>query len=140
MIVFIQSVLLIISDILIIISAIGLISLDKDTKNKVYARIHIVGIFDIACILAMIALGQYLLAVIYFIIAPFTAHAIANSYYKSEDRENNLKLLNVEDVVEEDNPFIHHKSKIQALEDEDSEKFKTDDRFSLSTLDINEEE
>ena len=140
MIVFIQSVLLIISAILIIISAIGLISLDKDTKNKVYARIHIVGIFDIACILAMIALGQYLLAVIYFIIAPFTAHAIANSYYKSEDRENNLKLLNVEDVVEEDNPFIHHKSKIQALEDEDSEKFKTDDRFSLSTLDINEEE
>ena len=86
MIEYIQSALLIISAILIIISAIGLISLGKDTKNAVYARIHILGVFDIACIIAMIGLGQYLLAVIYLIIAPFTAHAIANAYWKSEDR------------------------------------------------------
>ena len=78
MIEYIQSVLLIISAILIIISAIGIISLGKDTKNVVYARIHIAGVFDVACILAMIALGQFVLAVIYLIIAPFTAHAIAN--------------------------------------------------------------
>ena len=69
MIEYIQAILLIISAILIIISAIGLITLDKNMKNSVYARIHIVGIFDIACIIAMIAMGRYLLAVIYFIIA-----------------------------------------------------------------------
>ena len=80
MIEYIQSALLIISAILIIISAIGVLSLKKDSKNVVYARIHIVGVFDVACILIMIALGQYMLAVIYLIIAPFTAHAIANSY------------------------------------------------------------
>lgn len=138
---YIQSILLIISSILIIISAIGVLSLDKDTKNVVYARIHIFGVFDIACVLVMIGLGQYLLAIIYFIIAPFTAHAIANSYYKSEDVKNNLELLN-SDIVEEDNPFIHSKSKIQALESEVniSEKVKVDDRFSVSTFEINEEE
>lgn len=140
MIEYIQSILLIISAFLIITSAVGLLSLGKNTKNAVYARIHIVGVFDVACILTMIALGQFLLAVIYLIIAPFTAHAIANSYYKNEDRENNLELLNVEEVVEEDNPFVHHRSKIDALEDVDSEKLKADDRFSVSMLEINEEE
>ena len=104
MIEYIQAVLLIISAILIIISAIGLISLDKNMKNVVYARIHIVGIFDIACIIAMIGLGQFLLAGIYFIIAPFTAHAIANAYWKKEDRENNLDLQNVVEDVGEDHP------------------------------------
>ena len=86
MIEYIQSALLIISAILILISAIGLITVPKNTKNAVYARIHIVGVFDIACIIAMIGLGQYLLAGIYFIIAPFAAHAIANAYWKKEDR------------------------------------------------------
>ena len=139
MIEYIQSALLIISAILIIISAVGLVSLNRNTKNLVYARIHIVGVFDVACMLTMIALGQYMLAVIYLIIAPFTAHAIANSYYKSEDRENNLDLLNVEEVVEDYNPFIQPKAKLQALESEDSEKLKADERFSISTLDIEEE-
>ena len=92
MIEYIQSIILIIAAILTIISAIGLISLDKNTKNVVYARIHIVGVFDIACVLAMIGLGQYLLAGIYFVLAPFIAHAIANAYWKKEDRENNLDL------------------------------------------------
>ena len=75
MIEYIQSILLIITAVLTIISAIGLLSLGKDTKNVVYARIHIIGIFDVACIIAMIAIGQYLLAGIYFILAPFIAHA-----------------------------------------------------------------
>ena len=140
MIEYIQAVLLIISAILIIISAIGLISLDKNMKNVVYARIHIVGIFDIACIIAMIGLGQFLLAGIYFIIAPFTAHAIANAYWKKEDRENNLDLQNVEVEVDENHPFFHPKEKMQALESEDSEKLKADERFSVTTLDIDEDE
>ena len=140
MIKYVQSALLIISAILIIISAIGLISLSKGTKNAVYARIHIVGIFDVACIIAMIAIGQYLLAGIYFILAPFIAHAIANAYWKKEDRENNLDLQNVVEEVDENHPFIHPKEKMQALESENSEKLKADERFSVTTIEIDEDE
>ncbi len=140
MIEYIQSALLIISAILIIISAVGVLSLKKDSKNVVYARIHIFGVFDIACIIAMIGLGQYLLAGVYFILAPFTAHAIANAYWKKEDRENNLDLVTVEEVVEDNNPFIHSKEKMQALESKDSEKLKADERFSVTMLDIDEVE
>ena len=140
MIEYIQSILLIISAILMIISAVGLVSLGKNTKNAVYARIHIVGLFDIACIIAMIGIGQYLLAVIYAVLAPFIAHAVANAYWKKEDRENNVDLQNVEEVVDENHPFLHSKEKMQALESENSEKLKTDDRFSVTTLEINEDE
>ena len=137
---YIQSALLLIAAFLVIVSAVGFISLSKDMKNVVYARIHIVGIFDIACVIAMIGLGQYLLAAIYFILAPFTAHAIANAFYKSEDVVNNVELNVVEEDVDNPNPFIVHRSKVQELENEDSEKLKTDDRFTISTLDIIEEE
>ena len=140
MIEYVQSALLIIAAILTIISAIGFLSLGKDTKNVVYARIHIIGIFDVACIIAMIAIGQYLLAGIYFILAPFIAHAIANAYWKKEDRENNLDLQNVEVEVDENHPFIHPKEKMQALESENSEKLKADERFSVTTLEIDEGE
>ena len=140
MIEYIQSILLIIAAILMIISAIGLVSLGKNTKNVVYARIHIAGLFDIACIIAMIGIGQYLLAGIYFILAPFIAHAVANAYWKKEDRENNVDLQNVEVVVDENHPFIHPKEKMRAFESENSEKLKTDDRFSVTTLEINEDE
>ena len=140
MIEYIQSALLLIAAFFIIISAVGLLSLSDNTKNKVYARIHIVGLFDIACIIAMIGLGQYLLAGIYFILAPFIAHAIANAYWKKEDRENNVDLLTVEEEVDENHPFIHPKEKMQALESEDSEKLKTDERFSVTTLEIDEGE
>ena len=140
MIEYIQSALLIISAILIIISAIGVLSLDKNMKNVVYARIHIFGVFDIACIIAMIALGQYLLAAVYFILAPFVAHAIANAYWKKEDRENNVDLQNVEVEVDENHPFIHPKEKMQAFESEDSEKLKADERFSVTTIEIDEGE
>ena len=138
MIEYIQSILLIISAVLIIISAIGLISVGKNAKNVVYARIHIAGLFDIACIIALIALGQYLLAGIYFILAPFIAHAVANAYLKNEDRENNQDLQNVVEEVDENHPFFHPKEKMQALESENSEKLKADDRFSVTTLEIDE--
>ena len=140
MIEYVQSALLIIAAILTIISAIGFLSLGKDTKNVVYARIHIIGIFDVACIIAMIAIGQYLLAGIYFILAPFIAHAIANAYWKKEDRENNVDLMTVEQEVDENHPFIHPKEKMQALESENSEKLKADDRFSVTTIEIDEGE
>ena len=140
MIEYIQSILLIIAAILMIIAAIGLVSLGKNTKNAVYARIHIAGLFDIACIIAMIGIGQYLLAVIYAVLAPFIAHAVANAYWKKEDRENNVDLQNIEEVVDENHPFLHSKEKMQALESKDSEKLKADDRFSVTTLEINEDE
>ena len=140
MIEYIQSALLIVAAFFMIIAAIGLLSLGKNTKNLVYARIHIVGLFDIACIIAMIGLGQYLLAGIYFILAPFTAHAIANAYWKKEDRENNMDLMTVEEEVDENHPFIHPKEKMQALESENSEKLKVDERFSVTTLEIDEGE
>jgi energy-converting hydrogenase B subunit C len=140
MIEYIQSALLIIAAVLTLISAIGLISIDKNTKNAVYARIHIVGLFDVACIIAMIGLGQYILAGIYLILAPFIAHAIANAYWKKEDRENNVDLMTVEQEVDENHPFIHPKEKMQAFESEDSEKLKADDRFSVTTLEIDEGE
>lgn len=137
---YIQSALLLIAAFLVIVSAVGFISLSKDMKNVVYGRIHIVGIFDIACVIAMIGLGQYLLAGIYFILAPFTAHAIANAFFKSEDVENNVELNVVEEDGDNSNPFIVNKSKVQELEQKDSEKLKTDDRFTISTLEIIEEE
>ena len=140
MIEYVQSALLIIAAVLTIISAIGLLSLGKDTKNIVYARIHIVGIFDVACIIAMIAIGQYLLAGIYFILAPFIAHAIANAYWKKEDRENNLDLVAVEVEPDYNNPFIHPKDKFGSLETEESGKLKADERFSVTTLEIDEGE
>ena len=140
MIEYIQSILLIVAAFFMIIAAVGLLSLNKNTKNLVYARIHIIGLFDIACIIAMIGLGQYLLAGIYFILAPFTAHAIANAYWKNEDRENNMDLMTVEEEVDENHPFIHPKAKMQALESENSEKLKVDERFSVTTLEIDEGE
>ena len=140
MIEYVQSALLLISAFLIIVSAIGVLSLDKNMKNVVYARIHIFGVFDIACIIAMIGLGQYLLAGVYFILAPFIAHAVANAYWKKEDRENNVDLQNVEVEVDENHPFIHPKDKMQALESEDSEKLKADERFSVTTIEIDEGE
>ena len=140
MIEYIKAALLIIAAILTIIAAIGLISLSNNTKNKVYARIHIAGLFDVACIIAMIGLGQYLLAGIYFILAPFIAHAIANAYWKKEDRENSGDLMTVEEEVDENHPFIHPKEKMQALESENSEKLKADERFSVTTIEIDEGE
>lgn len=137
---YIQSALLLIAAFLVIVAAVGLLSLPKDMKNVVYGRIHIVGVFDIACVIAMIGLGHYLFAGIYFVLAPFTAHAIANAFYKSEDVENNAEITEVEEEIDDTNPFVHHKSKIQKLESEDSEKLKTDERFTFSTLDIVEEE
>ena len=140
MIEYVQSALLIISAFLIIVSAVGVLSLSNDTKNIVYARIHIFGVFDIACIIAMIAMGRYLLAVIYFILAPFAAHAIANAYWKKEDRENNFDLVTVEEVVDDGNPFIQSKERMQSLESENSEKLKADERFSVTMLEIDEGE
>jgi energy-converting hydrogenase B subunit C len=81
----IQSILLIIASIIIIIAAIGIFRLNDDMDKVIYVRMHMFGMMDIACVLAMIGLGEYLLAAIYFILAPFLVHAMANAYYYRED-------------------------------------------------------
>ena len=139
---YIQSIILIISAIFIIIAAIGLVTLKRNKKNVNYARIHIVGIFDMAVILAMIGLGEFLLAGIYFILVPFTSHAIGYAFFKSEDSLNNPYVKeNVSTDDEIENPFIHPKSKLQQLEQEQSfvEDFG-DDKISVATLNIKEGE
>ena len=133
----IQSILLIISAILMIISAIGFLTLDKNMNNLIYARIHIVGVFDVAFIIAMIGLQQYLLAGIYLVIAPF----IANAFYNSEDKVNNLKNKEVEvESSDDENPFVHNINKVKEMENKSDESNEDSIKFSISTLEISEDE
>lgn len=81
----IQSICLIVAAIIILITAFGILRLDDGIEKVIYVRIHMLGMVDIACVLGMIGLGQYLLAGIYFVLAPFVAHAMANAYYYGED-------------------------------------------------------
>ena len=96
----IQSILLIISALLIIIAAVGVLKIDRNLDNVVYARIHILGMVDVAGIIAFIALGQPLFALIYLFLAPLLAHALANAYFHSEDTLNN-PVLNPSIIEEE---------------------------------------
>ena len=103
----IQSILLIISALLIIIAAVGVLKIDRNLDNVVYARIHILGMVDIAGIIAFIALGQPLFALIYLFLAPLLAHALANAYFHSEDTLNNPVLnpnIAEEEMFEEELP------------------------------------
>ena len=106
----IQSILLIISALLIIIAAVGVLKIDRNLDNVVYARIHILGIVDVAGIIAFIALGQPLFAIIYLFLAPLLAHALANAYFHSEDTLNNPVLnpsiLDEEEILEEDEDIL----------------------------------
>ena len=81
----IQSIFLIVAAIILIIVALGILRLDDDMDKVIYARIHMLGMADIALVLAMIGLGQFLLAAVYFVLAPFVVHAMANAYYYGED-------------------------------------------------------
>ncbi|ADG13526.1 putative monovalent cation/H+ antiporter subunit G [Methanocaldococcus infernus ME] len=82
-----------IRELLILIASIGILVasyrlwVEKDRKNIVYARIHILGVIDCACFLIFLALGETLLAFTYLILTPFLAHAIANASYKDELKE-----------------------------------------------------
>ncbi|WP_064496454.1 cation:proton antiporter [Methanocaldococcus jannaschii] len=77
----------IVKDILVLIASFGILLasyrlwIEKDRKNIIYARIHILGVIDCACFLIFIALGETLLAFVYLILAPFLAHAIAHAAY-----------------------------------------------------------
>jgi len=84
----IRSAVMIIAAILIVLTAIGLIRY-KDDKDKIlYARIHMLGVTDMACIIALIALYQPFLAIIYLFLTPLASHAIANAYYYGEEKND----------------------------------------------------
>jgi energy-converting hydrogenase B subunit C len=83
----IQSAILIIAAFLVLLAAYGILKYGDDIENIIYARIHILGVTDTALIIALLALNEPLLAVAYFILAPFAAHAIANGYYYGEEEQ-----------------------------------------------------
>lgn len=103
----IQSILLVISALLILIAVVGVLRIDRNLDNVVYARIHILGIVDVAGIIAFLALGQALFALIYLFLAPLLAHALANAYFHSEDTLNNPVLNpNLEETSEREEDEI----------------------------------
>ncbi len=83
----IQSAILIIAAFLVLLAAYGILRYGDNIENIIYARIHILGVTDTALIIALLALNEPLLAVAYFILAPFAAHAIANGYYYGEEEQ-----------------------------------------------------
>ena len=84
---YIQSAVLIIAAFLVILAAYGILKYRDDIENVIYARIHILGVADTALIIALLALNEPLLAVAYFILAPFAAHAVANGYFYGEEEK-----------------------------------------------------
>ena len=96
--------MLVISALLILVAVVGVLRIDRNLDNVVYARIHILGIVDVAGIIAFLALGQPLFALIYLFLAPLLAHALANAYFHSEDTINNPVLnpsILEEEILEE---------------------------------------
>lgn len=132
----IQSLLIIIAAVMTIIAAVGLVSLKNDMKNVNYARIHIVGLFDIACIIGLIGLGYYLFAGIYIILAPFTAHAIGRANLLYDDNLNSPEEEVEEEVV--DSPFIHPIKELKKAQKVEEPVDK--DTFSISKIEISEVE
>ncbi|MCE5214671.1 MAG: DUF2109 family protein [Methanobacterium sp.] len=84
----IKSIILIISAVLVILATIGILRYRDDLERVIYARVHILGVADVACILSLLVLGEILLAAAYFILAPFNSHAIANAYYYGEEKND----------------------------------------------------
>lgn len=88
----IKSIILIIIAIITIILSIGVLRLDGNLDNVVYARIHILGAIDIMAVLSFFVLDYPLLGILYFLLAPFVSHAIAHGFYYGEDSKNNKSL------------------------------------------------
>lgn len=81
----IRSILIIASGVFVLLAALGILRFKDNLPRVLYARVHILGVADSACILALLVLGEPLLAAAYFILTPFASHAIANGFYYGED-------------------------------------------------------
>ncbi len=77
---------MIIAAILIVLTAFGLLRYGENIEKILYARVHMLGVADMACIIALLALNQPFLAIIYLFLTPFASHAIANAYYYGEEK------------------------------------------------------
>jgi energy-converting hydrogenase B subunit C len=84
----IRSAVMIIAAVLIVLTAFGLIRYKDDKEKILYARVHMLGVTDMACIVALLALYQPFLAVAYLFLTPFASHAIANAYYYGEEKHD----------------------------------------------------
>ncbi|MDR0900536.1 MAG: hypothetical protein LBM26_02655 [Methanobrevibacter sp.] len=104
----IRSIFLIVAAVIILITAYGILKLGDDMKKVIYVRIHMLGMVDIACVLALIGLNEILLAGIYFILAPFVAHAMANAYYHGEDPHNYSEIADEKYNEENKNNSINN--------------------------------
>ena len=87
----IQSILIILSGLVILIASIGILTFDKDMPNIVYVRIHVV-------------------------LAPFLAHAMANAYFYGEDDYNTLYAA---DMVEDKYAALNDTDKLEDVATED---------------------
>ncbi len=65
---------------LILAASIGLLRF-KERPNIVYARIHLAGVIDVACIFLTLILGYPLISLIYLALVPLSGHAIAEAHY-----------------------------------------------------------
>ena len=83
----IQAVLLLAAAVFVLLAALGILRFKDDLPRVLYGRIHILGVADMACILALLIMGAPLLAGAYFILAPFASHAIANGFFYWEDKQ-----------------------------------------------------
>ena len=131
----IQSILIILSGLVILIASIGILTFDKDMPNVVYVRIHVLGMIDVAGIVVFLALGQYMFAVMYLVLAPFLAHAMANAYFYGEDDYNTLYA---DDMVEDKYAALNAPDKLDddAVEDDDSHIKRSARQRSLSFSEV----
>ena len=83
----IRSAILIIVSFLVLLTAYGIFRYGDDIEIIIYARIHILGVADVALIIALLVLNEPLMASAYFILAPFASHAIAKGYYYGEEEK-----------------------------------------------------
>lgn len=136
----IQSILLIISGLLIIIATVGVLKIDRNLDNVVYARIHILGIVDIAGIIAFLALGQPLFALIYLFLAPLLAHTLANAYFHGEDTVNNPVLNpNIAEETLEDSLIAEEETEDAYLEEEALDEGSEIESESGEDLDLSDD-
>lgn len=83
-----ESAVMIAASLFIISACIGLWRF-KERENIIYARVHIAGVVDVACIMLMLFLGQPLVALTYFMLTPLSAHSIVNAkYYRTEEKQD----------------------------------------------------
>ena len=83
----IQSAILLIAAFLVLLTAYGILRYGDNIENIIYARIHMLGVADIALIVVLFALNEPLMAGAYFILVPFAAHAVANGYFYGEEEK-----------------------------------------------------